>query len=247
MLELVASTDLPPEPRPDGSYPAPDVNNPFAIPRYPFSNPPYAARAYSYFSVAQYEALKAAWHYKYLYNRPAPSKVDSGIQALVPTNDLPAYPSEDAVEAGVAVVILKMLFPTGVDEITRRANEQQEFALITGKATASDIAAGFALGQAVAAEIVARASTDGMRAAGGTPAQWQALADAVIARGEIPWKSMENPPRPPMLPFFGNVRAWNMTPADIVAERPWAASSHFVSSDGKGNGGGQDHSGKADA
>ena len=56
---------------------------PSNYPNYPFSNPPYAARAYSYVSVAQYEALKDAWYYKFLYNRPSPSKVDTTIQALL--------------------------------------------------------------------------------------------------------------------------------------------------------------------
>jgi hypothetical protein len=60
-------------------YPVPDATNPFADPVFPFANPPYAARAYSYVAVAQYEALKAAWYFKYLYNRPAPSKVDGNI------------------------------------------------------------------------------------------------------------------------------------------------------------------------
>src|SRR6185369_14178747 len=60
----------------------------------------------------------------------------------------------------------------------------------------------------------------GMRAAGGTPQIWQALADGAKTRGEIPWISQDGPPRPPMLPLFGQVRAWMMSPADIVKERP---------------------------
>jgi membrane-associated phospholipid phosphatase len=59
-----------------------------------------------------------------------------------------------------------------------------------------------------------------MRTAGGSPALWQALADGATARGEIPWKSQDTPPRPPMLPVFRAVRAWMMTPDDIVNERP---------------------------
>jgi uncharacterized protein (TIGR03437 family) len=225
LLELVARADLPPEPNPDGTYPVPDPNNPFAFPQYPFGNPPYAARAYSYVAVAQYEALKVAWYYKYLYNRPAPSKVDSGVQALAPAVDLPAYPSEDAVLSGVTTALLQLLFPTSVEEITLAAGQQRQAALLSGRAAASDIAAGLALGQAVAAVFSARASSDGMKAAGGTPAVWQAMADAARARGEIPWQSLENPPRPPMLPLFGNVKAWMMTPADIVKERPGAPPS----------------------
>jgi hypothetical protein len=37
----------------DGTYPVPDANNPFADPQFPFGNPPYAVRAYSYVTVAQ--------------------------------------------------------------------------------------------------------------------------------------------------------------------------------------------------
>jgi hypothetical protein len=225
LRELVARADLPPAPRPDGTYPVPDSENPFADPQFPFGNPPYAARAYSYVAVAQFEALKVAWSYKYQYNRPSPSKVDGGIQALMPTTDLPAYPSEDAVLSGVTAELLKLLFPTSVEEITRKAAEERDAALLSGRAAASDIAAGLALGKAVAPVFAARAASDGMRTAGGNPAQWQALADAASARGEIPWKSLESPPRPPMLPNFGQVKAWMVTPSDIVAERPAAPPS----------------------
>src|SRR5262249_30681889 len=153
---------------------------------------------------AQYDALKAAWYYKFLYNRPAPSKVDSGVKALMPASDLPAYPSEEAVMSGVNAEIMKLLFPAAVEEITMKAAEQRQAAPLSGKATASDIAAGLALGQAVAAVFVTRAGADGMRTAGGTPALWQGLAAGVTARGEMAWKSQDLPARPPMLPAFGN-------------------------------------------
>jgi hypothetical protein len=219
MRELVAKADLPPAPR-NGTYPAPDPENPFADPIFPFGNPPYAARAYSYVSLAQFEALKVAWFYKHQYNRPSPSKVDSGVQALMPITDLPAYPSEDAVLSGVSAELLKILFPASAEEITRRAAEQREAALLSGRASASDIATGLALGKAIAPVFAARAAADGFRTAGGSPAATQALANAATARGEMPWRSMETPPRPPMLPAFGQVRAWMMTPTDIVRERP---------------------------
>lgn len=220
LIELVAKSDLPPAPRADGTYPVPDANNPFADPNFPFGNPPYAARAYSYVTVAQFDALKVAWYYKYLYNRPSPATVDSTIKSLIPTNGLPAYPSEDAVLAGVTVEILKLLFPTSVDLINAKAAEEQQVAMWSGKASSSDIAAGLVLGQAIAPVFIARARSDGMGAAGGNAALWQGLVDATVARGEVPWKSLEIPPRPPMLPFFGKVRAWMMTPDDIINERP---------------------------
>ena len=218
--ELVARYNLPPAPRDDGGYPVPDAENPFGDPAFPFANPVYAARAYSYVSAAQYDALKAAWYWKFQYNRLSPAKNDNGVNALMPISDLPSYPSEDAVISGVTVEMLKVLFPAALEEITLKAAEQRNAALWSGKATASDLAAGLALGKSVAALFLARAAGDGMRTAGGTPVLWKALADSATARGEVAWVSRDIPARPPMLPLFGQVRAWNMTPADIVAERP---------------------------
>lgn len=223
LRDLMAKFNLPPAPNADDTYPVPNAENPYADPAFPFANPPYAGRAYSYVSVAQYDALKAAWFYKYQYNRPAPFNVDSEVQALMPKTELPGYPSEDAVLSGVTAEMLKVLFPASIEEITLKAAEQRNAALWSGKASASDISAGFALGKAVAAIILApggRFRTDGAATAGGTPAQWQAFADAATARGEIPWISLDVPSRPPMLPNFGKVLAWNMSPAQIVAARP---------------------------
>ena len=220
LRELVARYNLPPAPTDQGGYPIPDADNPFGDPAFPFANPVYAARAYSYVSAAQYDALKAAWYWKFLYSRLSPAKNDKSITAIAPVTDLPSYPSEDAVISGVTVEMLKTLFPAALEEITLKATEQRNAALWSGKATASDLAAGLALGKSVATVFLARASSDGMRTAGGTAVLWKALADSATARGEIAWVSRDIPARPPMLPLFGQVRAWNMTPADIVAERP---------------------------
>jgi hypothetical protein len=228
--KLVARYNLPPAPKADNTYPAPDAENPFGDPNFPFANPPYAARAYSYVSVAQYEALKAAWHYKYVHNRPSPFKVDNAIKSLMPETGLPAYPSEDAVMSGVTADMLKNLFPAAVEEITLMAAQQRNVALWSGRATASDISAGLALGKAVATQVLASASTDGMRAAGGSPVIWKSLADNVgygnfVNNQQTPWISLDNPKRPPMLPVFGQVRAWNMTKQQIIDNRPIAPPS----------------------
>jgi hypothetical protein len=229
--ELVAKYNLPPEPV-NGAYPAPDAENPFSFPQFPFSNPPYAARAYSYVSAAQYDALKAAWHYKNQYQRPAPYKVDSGIKSLMPESELFAYPSEEAVMSGAAAEILKVMFPASVEDITLKAAEQRNAAFWSGKATASDIAEGLALGKSVAGVFTTRARGDLMNKSGGNKALWKSLEENATNRGEIAWKSLETPSRPPMLPYFGmrtydgqlvqltGARAWMMTNEDIVAERP---------------------------
>lgn len=217
---LVARYNLPPAPKPDGTYPAPDAENPFGDPGFPFANPPYAARAYGYVGAAIYDALKATWHYKYLYNRPAPSQVDGGVQALVPQTTLPAYPSEDAVVSATAAEVLKFLFPAALEEITLKAAEQRNAALWSGKASSSDITAGLNFGKSVAALFVARGRGDGMGAAIGNPAYWAGLKANAENRGDEAWLSLETPPRPPMLPLFTKVTPWVMTTDQIVALRP---------------------------
>jgi membrane-associated phospholipid phosphatase len=223
--ELVARYNLPPAPLANGTYIFPDANNPFADPQFPFANPPYAARAYSYVSVAIFDALKATWYYKYQYNRPSPYIADKNVKSLMPKVDIPSYPSEEAVMSAVAQTILVAMFPDAYDEIMMKAGQQRSAALLSGKASTSDISVGIALGKAVAADFITRAGSDGMSAAVGTAAQWKGLADTATAHGQIPWISLDLPSRPPMLPFFGNVKAWMMTPAQIVSVRPQAPPS----------------------
>jgi len=226
MRELVAKHNRPPYQNPDGTYPVPSAANPLAYPTFPFANPPYAARAYAYLSAATYDALVSAWYYKSLYNRPAPYKVDAGIQVLIPASDLPSYPSEDAVVIGVSVEILKLLFPGDQDYIQQKAEEHRRARILSGANVRSDLEAGEALGKSVAGKFVTRARGDRAGAAVGTPAVWAQMENAAIARGEIPWISQESPKRPGMLPLFGRVRTWLFDSLTMVTSiRPSAPPS----------------------
>jgi hypothetical protein len=220
MRQLVAKYNLPPYQNADGTYPAPNANNPFAYPLFPFANPPYAARAYGYVSAAQYDALVAAWHYKKLYNRAAPYKTDATIQAKVTATDLPSYPSEAAVLAGVTAEMMKLLFPGEIAFIQQKLEEAELAAIMSGAATRSDIDAGEALGRLVAQKFTARARTDKAGVAGGTPADWKNFETVTLAKGEACWFSLESPKRPPMLPMFGNVMPFLFDNATLIANRP---------------------------
>lgn len=223
MRELTAKHNLPPYQNEDGTYPIPNSTNPFAYPQFPFSNPPFAARAYAYVSAAQYDALVACWYYKKLYNRAAPYKNDSLINVkttLITKTDLPSYPSEDAVLAGVTAEMMKMLFPTEVAYVEQKAANAKESCIATGKATRSDWVAGETLGRQIASVFAARGRADNASKAGGTPEQWAKLETDCIAKGEIPWYSLETPKRPPMLPFFGNVRPFLFDSLTTIALRP---------------------------
>ncbi|HKH60758.1 MAG TPA: phosphatase PAP2 family protein [Flavitalea sp.] len=225
LRELVAKHNLAPYQNDDGTYPVPNANNPFAYPVFPFANPPYAARAYAYVSAAQYDALVAAHHYKKLYNRSAPYKIDSVVKALVEKSDLPSYPSEDGVVIGATVELLKLLFPADLAFIQQKADEHTLYRIMAGANVRSEIEAGETLGKAVAQKFTARARTDRAGTAGGTPALWAQLEQQTAATGEIPWISVESPKRPPMLPFFGKVRAFLFDSATLVSIRPPAPPS----------------------
>ncbi|MEP6845006.1 MAG: PA-phosphatase, partial [Panacibacter sp.] len=208
MRELVAKYNLAPYQNEDGTYPTPSSGNPFAYPQFPFSNPPYSSRAFAYISASQYDALVACWYFKKLYNRAPPYKVDStiGANAIAVKTDLPSYPSEQAVLAGVTAEMMKMFFPTEIAYINAKVDELQTATMASGACVRSDWVAGEALGRQIASVFAARGRTDNTSKAVGTPTQWDSLAIATAAKGEIPWHSLETPARPPMLPFFGNVK-----------------------------------------
>lgn len=220
LRQLVAKYNLPPYQNPDGTYPSPNANNPLAYPQFPFSNPPYAARAYAYVSAAQYDALVAAWHYKKLYNRLAPYKIDPAVTSLVPQSDLPSYPSEDAVVAGVMGEMMKLLFPGEQDFIQQKIEEHKRSRIIAGANVRSDIEAGEALGKAVAQKFVTRARGDRAGAAAGNQAIWTQFENDCITRGETPWYSLEIPKRPPMLMMFSKVKTFLFDSLTAISLRP---------------------------
>ncbi|MBC8033673.1 MAG: phosphatase PAP2 family protein [Chitinophagaceae bacterium] len=220
LRELVAKHNLPPYQNDDGTYPVPNAANPLAYPQFPFSNPPYAARAYAYVAAAQYDALVAAWHFKKMYKRAAPYKNDSSIKSLLPVSSLSSYPSEDAVIAGVAVEMLKLLFPGDQDFVNQKAEEHQRARLISGGNVRSELEAGEALGRMVAQKFVARARGDRAGAAVGNAVLWAKLETDCLARSEIPWYSLEFPKRPPMLPIFGKVKSFLLDSLTCIALRP---------------------------
>lgn len=220
LREMIARHNDPPYQNSDGSYPAPNQKNPFAYPQFPFSNPPFAARAFAYVSGAEYDALINAWYYKNLYNRKAPYLNDKGIRSLVPVSQLPSYPSEDAVVEGAAVEVLKLMFPTEVDFITAKATQQRQYRMMAGANTYAELVAGEALGKQVAAVFVARAKTDRAGTAGGTTTTLQTLVDLTHARNEDCWVSLEDPKRPPQLPLFGKVLPFLFDSTTVKALRP---------------------------
>jgi PAP2 superfamily len=225
MRTLVARHNLPPYQNEAGVYTIPSPDNPFGETQFPFSNPPYAARAYAYVSAAQFDALVATWHYKKLYNRAAPYVNDTSFEVMVPKSTMPAYPAEDGVIVGVTVEILKAMFPTEIPYINQKAEEHKLYRIMCGANVRSDVEAGIGLGKKIATKFKAKAKNDGTGVAVGNQTIWNELEATIAATGQMPWKSLELPIRPPMLPKFGEVKSFLMTDSQKIANRPPAPPS----------------------
>lgn len=218
-LELIAKYNLIPGPNPDGTYPSPDPSNPQGPPAFPFAHPPYASRALAYLSVAQYDGLISAWHYKFLYNRPAAYRVDPSISSAYPSQDLPSYPSEGAVIATSSRKILTAMFPLEAAYLEKLEQEHLESLLLSGAFVESDLEAGIQIGNVVATLALERASTDGMKYAQTTKAVSDSIANAAFERFGWKWENLESPQRPVGLtPLFGKVKLWNIP--NVEATRP---------------------------
>ena len=115
---------------------------------------------------------------------------------------------------------MKLLFPGDQDFVQQKIDEHKRARIIAGANVRSDIDAGELLGKQVAAKFVTRARGDRAGTAGGSPAMWAQLESDCVARGEIPWFSLELPKRPPMLMAFGKVRAFLFDSLTAISLRP---------------------------
>lgn len=210
-LELIAKYNLIPGPNGDGTYTLPNPSNPAGPPAFPFAHPPYAVRALAYLSVAQYDGLISAWHYKYQFNREAPYLQDETIIPAYADNTGLSYPSDGAVIATVSRRILTQMFPLEADYLAMREAEHLRSLLHTGANVQSDIEAGKTIGEAISAIALERASSDGMSKAQTSKQVSDSIAASAMARYGWQWINQEVPQRPVGLtPLYGQVRMWNV-------------------------------------
>jgi membrane-associated phospholipid phosphatase len=125
---------------------------------------PLFTRGMALIGAAVYDATIAAWDSKYAWNRPSPSAMDSTIHPLVALPNVPVYPSEHAVVAGAASVVMAYLFPTMAETYADLAEEAARSRVFAGAAFPSDVSAGLQLGRQVGQMVVAYAMADGSNA-----------------------------------------------------------------------------------
>jgi membrane-associated phospholipid phosphatase len=176
---------------------------------------PLFTRGMALLSVAMYDATVAAWDSKYAYNRPRPSASDKTITPTVAVPNSPSYPSEHAVAAGAASVVLAYLFPnigTGYNDL---AEECARSRVYSGTQYPSDIAAGLQLGRQIGAMVVAYAQADGSSA---------------VFTGSYPLTSTTWGNPNPVTPLAGTWQPWVLTSGNQfrLPAPPAATSPDFL-------------------
>lgn len=220
-LELAAKYNIIPQPNADGTYTLPDPANPSKYPQFPFAHPPYTSRALAYLSVAQFDGLISAWHYKYTFNRKAPADVDNSIVPAYAKTALPAYPAEGATVATASRDILTAMFPLEKEYLAAKAAEHMQSLIWAGSNVQSDIDAGATLGVEAAKVAMARARTDGMSKAQAPKPVSDSIKNAALKRFGWQWDNQEAPVRPVGLaPLFGKVKMWSVPTVEEVRPGP---------------------------
>ncbi|MEO6347970.1 MAG: phosphatase PAP2 family protein [Aquaticitalea sp.] len=189
-------------------------------PQRPFTNPPFAARAYALLSVAQHDALIAAWQLKYDINRPSPSLLSTEVYSFFDTTELPSYPSEQSVIASVSAFVLKRLFPAEADFLDKLAEEHTNTVFWGGTGTESDVVTGMTLGTFVASKVMDYAANDRMNLSADPNATYISFFEIDATNVPEPWKCIELPLRKPMLPLYGRVKTWMDSTSVFLALPP---------------------------
>jgi hypothetical protein len=226
-LDLAAKYNLIPPPNPDGTYTLPSAINPSGPPKYPFAHPPYTSRMLAHLSVAQFDGLIIAWHYKFKNNLQQHHTLNSRIEPLYVDNTLPPFPCEGAITAEVSRRVLKSMFPLEHPYIDSLYNDHLETLAHCGLYISKDIEAGTMIGEQVSEMVLQRASEDGMNLAQAPKPVSDSIRDAAQQRFGWHWINMESPVRPVgLVPLYGRVRMWGVPDVTLVrSELPPAPGS----------------------
>ena len=158
-----------------------------------------ANRYLAILNTAMADSMVAAWDAKYTYQRQRPSIFDRDFDAAVSVPKSPSYPSEDAVAAGAASVILSHLMPDHAANFEAKAQEVMHIVQVAGLNYPSDVEIGYELGRKVGEAAIARAKSDG------SDAQW----DGQMPTGPGYWTGQN-----PALPTMGDWKTWVLESGD---------------------------------
>ncbi|HWC27308.1 MAG TPA: phosphatase PAP2 family protein [Solirubrobacteraceae bacterium] len=163
-------------------------------------DPPGSSRSYSYLAAAMHDAVIAAYHWKYEYDRAVPDG-----ESIVERSPDPSYPSEHAAIAGAASRLIAHLYPEYPQaRLEERAEDVAQARVAAGANHPSDVAAGLRLGRAIAGRYIEKARDDG------STRKW----DGKRPRGPQHWEPPPGSTGQPIQPLAGTWRTWVLDPVD---------------------------------
>jgi len=122
---------------------------------------------------------------------------------------IPPHASPQGAVAAASAVVLSALFPSDAAFFASQLQQQESEAAATPR-SAREFAAGEDVGRAVGADIVERARTD----------RFDAVWTGTVPTGPGFWSSDFDPPRPPLLPLLGEMRAFFLESGDQFRPPP---------------------------
>jgi membrane-associated phospholipid phosphatase len=124
-------------------------------------NPPRAARAYAYETIAQHDATLACWDTKFAYLEQRPPQADPTIIPLFALPQHPGFPSGHACASGASAAVMSYLFPADQQALTSMASDAGNSTFDALIHTPFDVSQGVTLGSQVGSSVVNRAQADG--------------------------------------------------------------------------------------
>lgn len=165
-------------------------------------DPPLSSRNYALLHVAMYDAVIATYHWKYVFNVPAPK----GVATVDTPSADPSYPSEYAAIGAAAARVLAYMYPSqSAQRLDEMADKAADSRVANGSNTRSDVTAGLDLGKAVADKVIAYAKADG------SDKKWDGKRPAGIANTTAYWQPPLGTTSPPVEPLAGGWKTWVMT------------------------------------
>jgi hypothetical protein len=173
-----------------------------------------ASRVYALVSVAQYDAIVAAYNNKYHHQRLSPRALDRALEPLLGFMGDPFYPASSVTAGAASAAVLGHLFPEEIPALEAKLAEQMRARRASGIGFPSDLTAGAWLGRQVAKAVIAHAEKDGAREAG-----LGAAPSPVASPHRLTLRHRE-----PLDPGWGKVRPWLMSSAAQFRPGPPPAS-----------------------
>lgn len=166
---------------------------------------PLAARHLALFHAALDDAVAVSWYHRKSATRPPLVAADSSVKTPIRAATGSSFPSDYAAAATAAAEVLGYIFPARASDFAAIAEEAMQARLLAGVEYPSDVVAGRAIGQKIAALAIARGKSD----------QSEAKWTGSVPEGPGLWKAAN-----PIAPLAGTWKPWVLARADEFRPSP---------------------------